>query len=162
MSFNMPPGVSVNDIPGNRPEDLAEEAWWDKLGELCPDVPEEVWDDERVQKLVESARDLAYSTGYDEGRAEAELAAAMRESDSVEPQPQDRGLAAALAEVGLPAEASVADLIRHHRNNAALAAGFDLVSWVAWARRHSDAIDGGDGSLAEHGDGCLICKAVIE
>jgi hypothetical protein len=87
--FNMPPGVSVNDIPGNRPEDLAEEAWWEKLGELCPDVPEEIWDDERVQKLVESARDLAYSTGYQEGRADAELAAAMRESDSVEPQPQE-------------------------------------------------------------------------
>lgn len=97
----MPPGVSVNDIPGNRPEDLAEEAWWEKLGELCPDVPEEVWDDERVQKLVESARDLAYSTGFDEGRAEAELAAAMRESDSVEPQPQDRGLTRDRAEARL-------------------------------------------------------------
>jgi hypothetical protein len=86
--FNMPPGVSVNDIPGNRPEDLAEEAWWEKLGEICPDVPEEIWDDERVQKLVESARDLAYSTGYQEGRADEQVAEAGRESESVEPQPQ--------------------------------------------------------------------------
>lgn len=85
--FNMPPGVSVNDIPGNRPEDLAEEAWWEKLGELCPDVPQSIWDDEVVQKLVESARDLAYSTGYDEGRADAALAAV--ESASAEPQPQE-------------------------------------------------------------------------
>jgi hypothetical protein len=91
--FNMPPGVSVNDIPGNRPEDLAEEAWWEKLGELCPDVPEEIWDDERVQKLVESARDLAYSTGYQEGRADEQLAEAGRESESVEPQPQDEARA---------------------------------------------------------------------
>ncbi len=29
MSYNLPPGVSVNDIPGNRPEDIA----WDDLVE---------------------------------------------------------------------------------------------------------------------------------
>lgn len=80
--FNLPPGVSVNDIPGNRPEDLAEEAWWEKLGELCPDVPEAIWDDEHVQKLVNVARDLAYAQGYGEAtadRAMADLAAASDE-----------------------------------------------------------------------------------
>ena len=50
-----------------------------------------------------------------------------------------RGAAAALTEreqeladaneaVGLPRDASLADLIRHHRNNAALAVGFDQVA----------------------------------
>ena len=86
--FNLPPGCEVHHIPGNRPEDLAEEAWWEKLGELCPDVPEEIWDDERVQKLVESARDLAWTLGYNEGRADEQLIAAGRESDPTEPQPQ--------------------------------------------------------------------------
>ena len=86
----MPPGVSVNDIPGNRPEDLAEEAWWEMLGEKCPDVPESIWDDEHVQKLVESARDLAYSVGYGEGLAEGQMAEAARQSESVDPQPQER------------------------------------------------------------------------
>lgn len=90
MSDNMPPGVSVSDIPGNRPEDLAEEAWWEKLGELNPDVPQEIWDDEKVQKLVESARDLAYSAGYAEGRDDQRsVERAVWESDSVDPQPQD-------------------------------------------------------------------------
>jgi hypothetical protein len=90
MSYNMPPGVSVNDIPGNRPEDLAADEFWEKLGESCPDVPEQIWGDEVVQKLVESARDLAFSTGFNAGRAEAELDTAARESVSAEPQPQDR------------------------------------------------------------------------
>jgi hypothetical protein len=82
--FNMPPGVSVNDIPGNRPEDLAEDAFWDKIGELAPadHLPEEWWDDtEGIVALVNIVRDLAYRVGYEEGRAEAELAAAATPFD---------------------------------------------------------------------------------
>lgn len=90
--FNLPPGVSVNDIPGNRPEDLAEEDWWDRLFQH-PDIPssylpEEWWDDEGITKLVILVRDLAYSAGYAEGRADEALAEAARESESVDPQPQ--------------------------------------------------------------------------
>lgn len=88
---NLPPGVGVNDIPGNRPEDLAEEEFWEKLGEMCPDVPGWMWDDEAVQSLVESARDLAYSAGYSQGSADEAVAAAGRESASTEPQPQGGG-----------------------------------------------------------------------
>lgn len=88
--FNMPPGVSVNDIPGNRPEDLAADEFWEKLGESCPDVPDELFDDEVVQKLVESARDLAYSAGYAAGRADQRsVERAVWQSESVDPQPQD-------------------------------------------------------------------------
>ena len=90
MNDNLPPGVSVNDIPGNRPEDLAAEEFWEKLGEICPDVPEAIWDDEKVQKLVESARDLAYAAGYAEGRADQRsVERAVWESGSTGPQPQD-------------------------------------------------------------------------
>lgn len=31
--WNLPPGVNVNDIPGNRPEDEAYEVFWEKLDE---------------------------------------------------------------------------------------------------------------------------------
>lgn len=31
--FNLPPGCNVSDIPGNRPEDLAEEAFWETVDE---------------------------------------------------------------------------------------------------------------------------------
>lgn len=51
------------------------------------------------------------TTGY-ERKLEAELRAARE----------------ALEEAGLPETASVQDLIRHHRNNAALAAGFDKIA----------------------------------
>lgn len=68
--FNLPPGVNVNDIPGNRPEDEAEEAFWAAVFEKSPDdkLPEEWWDDEGITELVKLVRDLAYEVGYDEAR----------------------------------------------------------------------------------------------
>lgn len=86
--FNMPPGVSVSDIPGNRPEDLAEEAFWEKLAEMCCDLPESIWDAPGVRTLVESARDLAWAAGYAEGQADEAMAEAARQSESAKPQPQ--------------------------------------------------------------------------
>lgn len=71
--YNLPPGVNVSDIPGNRPEDLAEEAWWDKLIELAPDdhLPADWWEDEGICALVGIVRDLAYTQGYKQGRRRA-------------------------------------------------------------------------------------------
>jgi hypothetical protein len=75
--FNLPPGVSVNDIPGNRPEDEAEEAFWSELdkkfAEKFPQYEEDIEYvfshdlDEAVARYVEMARDMGYSKGYDDG-----------------------------------------------------------------------------------------------
>jgi len=74
-SWNMPPGVTTNMIPGNRPEDLAEEEFWDKLtGKLMEELKmEELEDfDPFTEKAIEIARDLGYQRGFNEGSADAE------------------------------------------------------------------------------------------
>lgn len=85
---NLPPGVSESMIPGNRPEDLAEEEFCEKLAEalLKKDWRQEDIDDlfesDRYQAITET-RDLGYVRGFNEGRAEEQMAQAMRE------QPED-------------------------------------------------------------------------
>ena len=91
--FNLPPGVSVSMIPGNRPEDMEEEAFWEllleKLEEECgkrsivnrADFPES---DQLAQLAIELARDIGYQRGYNEGHTEAEMAIGMIESDVAE------------------------------------------------------------------------------
>ena len=78
---NLPPGVSVGMIPGNRPEDIAEEAFWETLTERAPSdlLPEEWWDDGGLAALVKIARDLGYAEGYNDGSLEADLERMHRE-----------------------------------------------------------------------------------
>lgn len=64
----------------------------------------------------------------------------------------------ALAEVGLPMGTPLSVLIKHHRANAALAAGFDLITYQSAIKSHTDAIDGYDGSLRAHNPECIVCK----
>lgn len=83
--FNMPPGVSVNDIPGNRPEDMREEAFWEtldeKMREKYPRGYNELMSifadhdgfDEVVYAYVNIARDLVSADAYAEGQQEAEM-----------------------------------------------------------------------------------------
>ena len=76
--FNLPPGCNVSDIPGNRPEDLADEAWWDALGKrIDPALMQMIDENEDLQRLIETVRDMAYGAGYDEGQADAALAATL-------------------------------------------------------------------------------------
>jgi hypothetical protein len=85
--FNLPPGVNANMIPGNRPEDDDEDAFWDLLdaemqkteewdtiqGLLYGAVPDE--NRERaVATYVRLARDIGYKRGYQEGLADTGLA----------------------------------------------------------------------------------------
>lgn len=81
---NMPPGVSVNDIPGNRPEDLKYEEFWDnllskfnekygkdkarQLDELL-NSSEEIYET-IITDLVDMAAELSYSEGISDGREE--------------------------------------------------------------------------------------------
>jgi hypothetical protein len=84
--FNMPPGVSTNDIPGNRPEDVAEEAFWSELDEKFQKAYPNEW--EKIAYLfdtpafreydalihyIELARDIGYERGREEARDEAGL-----------------------------------------------------------------------------------------
>ena len=83
MASNLPPGVSESMIPGNRPEDVAEEAFFDALIEKLESladakhkVPDELWAKEWFQNALRAARDLGYIEGTNDARMEADLASA--------------------------------------------------------------------------------------
>jgi hypothetical protein len=87
---NLPPGVSEGMIPGNRPEDLEEEAFWDRfdvqLREKMPHyaaVVDEIEDqmlsvtlsdgqewmvEEAITGITQLARDMGYEKGIDDER----------------------------------------------------------------------------------------------
>ena len=72
---NLPPGVNTNMIPGNRPEDLDDEKFWDQLIDKAPSdkLPEEWYDDEGLIDLVYAVRELSYSQGYNDGANDTAL-----------------------------------------------------------------------------------------
>lgn len=55
MTSDLPPGVSVNDIPGNRPDDLRAEARWDSYYKRWP------W----LEKLQDMTKSGAPSVDWD-------------------------------------------------------------------------------------------------
>ncbi len=74
--FNLPPGCSVNDLPGNTRADQIEEDIWDKIYEVFDnDVTDEIA--HKVRKLV----DDAYEYGYQSARQDAAEEAASKEGD---------------------------------------------------------------------------------
>jgi len=88
--FNLPPGVSVSDIPGNRPEDVAEEEFWEKLHEKLTaegyrqaDI-DDIFENDFTMKAMMVAREMGYTRGYNEGQAEAEMAQGMLEGEIAE------------------------------------------------------------------------------
>lgn len=80
MSSNLPPGVTESMIPGNRPEDLKEEAFWEELIDrvekddlLKRHLPEN-WDEAPVyQALIEIVRNMAYCEGLHDGIVEEQM-----------------------------------------------------------------------------------------
>jgi len=70
--YNLPPGVSVRDLPGNRPEDEAGEARYDAIYErLQPLIGER--DDKVVWQVIEELDKLlaaAYGEGYAQGKTD--------------------------------------------------------------------------------------------
>lgn len=73
MASNLPPGVSESDIPGNRPEDVAYEEFWEHLNRKFKEkhgVYPPAHSDETID-LVEIARQMAYNEGYNDGKMDA-------------------------------------------------------------------------------------------
>ncbi len=74
---NLPPGVNVNMIPGNRPEDAEEEAWWGTFEETCDEkrvtIPADLLDAPWFVGAIGVARELAYAEGYNDGASEERM-----------------------------------------------------------------------------------------
>lgn len=74
---NLPPGVSVWMIPGNRPEDEAWERFLGVFDKVCEneriEIPEESYDADWFMRCLSIAADLAYNEGYADGLNEAEI-----------------------------------------------------------------------------------------
>lgn len=76
FGWDFPPGCSINDLPGNSPEEQAAEAFadntFDQIRRLLPTLPEEA-----IEKLVEWGWQQvsdAYANGYQQARADTALA----------------------------------------------------------------------------------------
>lgn len=87
---NLPPGVSESMIPGNRPEDEAEDAFFDELEarlktSLGADHLYPVWiklfDDEPSEEVILEAVQIARTLGYEAGTADARIEADLYVSD---------------------------------------------------------------------------------
>lgn len=95
---NLPPGVSENMIPGNRPEDGDDEAFWElfltKLGELgitsiaipVGTIPpwmkiDDLCESEEFVKVVQLARDMGHLHGFLLGNDEAIMCEAQFEME---------------------------------------------------------------------------------
>jgi hypothetical protein len=70
-NFNLPPGVTQNMIPGNRPEDLRRERLLEELSAIIPfgELTEERSD--KLADYVEQAMENAYSNGVKEAKRDA-------------------------------------------------------------------------------------------
>ena len=75
---NLPPGCSVRDIPGNRPEDLRAEALFDSIYEV---LPISLSDDEQdtIAEAIFELISKAWADGYSQGRADESLYHAYKE-----------------------------------------------------------------------------------
>lgn len=90
---NLPPGVSVNDIPGNRPEDIAYEEKWNRLFELWTKNPnlkdflDDLYDsdgEEAFELCVDIAMEFAYTEGWKDREYELKLTRPKRGMSAAE------------------------------------------------------------------------------
>lgn len=79
MSDNLPPGVTVGMIPGNRPEDEAWERYTDEVYQRIRDAgvsqadADALFDNDHMVTLLGAAHSLAYEQGAAEERADREM-----------------------------------------------------------------------------------------
>ena len=84
MASNLPPGVTVNMIPGNRPEDLAEEALAEHVAAELDKLPSRGEDDEHLIELICKLMGEARQLGREDGRDDEKLARAFWEDKLIE------------------------------------------------------------------------------
>lgn len=78
--FNLPPGCNVTDLPGNRPEEQAAEAFWDLAYEQFPEsMPDE--DKNKVINWCWEQVGNAYGEGYQQAMSDSALALEMLTAD---------------------------------------------------------------------------------
>lgn len=73
MLSNLPPGVTTNMIPGNRPEDEAFDYFVNEVEKRCPNIPDGIWDEDWFFDLLVAVRDLGWEMGASEARADMQL-----------------------------------------------------------------------------------------
>jgi hypothetical protein len=90
-SWNMPPGCSVSDIPGNTPADQASEALYDRIYEILdkPGFKEitDHWDEPHVDQLVNDIAKMvgdSWQDGYKNGQADEGMAREHAEDQKLE------------------------------------------------------------------------------
>ena len=85
MGWDLPPGVSLHHIPGNRPEDVEDEAFWTEfekqLTEHSVELDDNVFGTEWFVRAVEIARDMAFNAGYAQGKDDTSWASQYPEID---------------------------------------------------------------------------------
>jgi len=84
--FNLPPGCRVSDIPGNRPEDDENEAFWELVDVKAAELGIVGFDssDGPMNALIQYVRDTVYTQGFEDGRAEEQMAQAAVEMDKAQ------------------------------------------------------------------------------
>ena len=95
----MPPGVTTDMIPGNRPDDLKEDAFWQAFGEKLAQqkvvIPEEgelveqdtkvdLWNSDLFCQAVTIARDMGSDDGYQQGQNDELMAQSAFECELAE------------------------------------------------------------------------------
>jgi len=102
FGWDLPPGVRLSDISGNRPSDVAEEAFWEAFAQKLEDYKitglelpkpgrsanfvafDDLWDNDVFDKIIVIARDLGYEHGFNEGRGEEKMAQSQLETETDE------------------------------------------------------------------------------
>ena len=84
MASNLPPGCRLSDIPGNRPEGVAEEAFWGLLASKLAGKPRRLRPADAIYEMVSAARAIAYEEGYNDGCAAEQMAQAYRDQEREE------------------------------------------------------------------------------
>jgi hypothetical protein len=77
MSSNMPPGVTEGMIPGNRPEDEADEIFFQEFDKRCAQrgisPGSDLWEDDSYIEQIRLACNMGFTQGFSEGRDEASI-----------------------------------------------------------------------------------------
>jgi hypothetical protein len=73
FGWDLPPGCSVRDLPGNRPEEQAEEAFFDLVYEQFPATMSED-DKEKLAAWMWEQVGKAYGDGYQQATADSKQA----------------------------------------------------------------------------------------